>query len=92
MANRTTTRTCIFCGAAAGSGEHVFPRGLNDVFDYDAKVSGPATWRMTNAGAQVREFEKADVASLVTRRVCETCNTGWMAKLEERAQWSGCDR
>jgi uncharacterized protein (DUF2249 family) len=27
---------------------------LNEVFGYDAKESGPATWRMTNSGVQVR--------------------------------------
>jgi hypothetical protein len=85
-ANLATARTCIFCGAAAGSREHVFPQWLNDVFGYNATDSGPATWRMTNAGVQVREFPKTDVATLVTRRVCHSCNTGWMARLESRAQ------
>ncbi len=85
-ANLTPTRTCIFCGAAAGSREHVFLEWLNNVFGYDAKESGPATWRVTTAGVQVREFQKADVATLVTRRVCQPCNTGWMATLEERAR------
>jgi hypothetical protein len=84
--NLTTARTCIFCGSAAGSREHVFPEWLNDVFGYDAKESGPATWRMSNAGVQVREFQKPDVATLVTRRICHGCNTGWMAKLEDRAR------
>ena len=26
------------------------------------------------------------MATLVTRRVCHTCNTGWMAQLEDRAR------
>lgn len=66
----------------------MFPRWLNRVFDYNAKAQGPATWTMANAsfeGRTVREFGKADVATLTTRLVCSACNTGWMSALESRA-------
>jgi hypothetical protein len=83
-----TGRLCIFCGSLAGSEEHMFPRWLNKVFDYNARVQGAAKWTMATAnpeGRSVREFGQSDIATLTTGFVCEICNTGWMAELESQA-------
>jgi hypothetical protein len=85
-------RTCLFCGGRPGSGEHAFPFWLNGVFDQlDWSQAGdqaaPMGW---SRGAQdfrtgdsiEHDWRANEVASLINRKLCHACNTGWMADLE----------
>lgn len=82
----TMNNTCIFCRSSLSgkrSSEHIFPRWIQERYD------------LSNEGVLQTHFsEKGEVLSdrhhvlkkHICGRVCETCNNGWMSKLEVDAQ------
>lgn len=82
-------RTCIICGRTGAevkiTREHTFPNWINEVLTQ--VVVGPdITYeRSIQRGPQAgtpQVWPAAQVAGHTVRAVCETCNSGWMAKLE----------
>lgn len=76
----TANRYCIFCGATADSREHLLPEWLQQVFPskelaiYHRTVGGEKkTW-------ETKRF------SQTAKVVCESCNHGWMSRLENEAK------
>jgi hypothetical protein len=76
---RGQPRSCIFCFQPADSGEHLLPCWLQKVLPskdsviHTREIEGDAPLSWTKRGA----FKEK------TKQVCETCNTGWMSRLEE---------
>ena len=74
------SRTCIFCGETANSGEHLLPEWLQKVFPVD----DPAVlWRQV-AGKKTSWQKKR--FSEKTKIVCGGCNHGWMSRLEDASK------
>ncbi len=73
----TTTKTCIYCGAQAGSKEHVFPEWLRDRFtgvgtlEYKEDIDSPIRFKKG-----VRDLR------VTVRSVCKKCNEHWMSVLQ----------
>lgn len=82
-------KLCIFCGRNADSGEHVWPKWSHSMH---AKVAGhtqltfeaPVTKKVMS-----RTFDRrrqGSVAKVAIKRVCKTCNNGWMSHYEDRCK------
>lgn len=83
-------RQCTFCGENAGNGEHIFPDWLNDVFaqvDWQTVAGETPRWSRGTQDFRTDEVTEqtwgaTEIASLRLKRLCESCNTGWMSDLE----------
>lgn len=67
-------RRCIFCAAPADSREHFWP-------DWIIERVKPSKHSAFKFNVQGREFISRN-RDLVVRCVCDSCNKGWMSKLE----------
>jgi len=74
-------RTCIFCGGPARSREDAWPQWLVKLV---TRGRQGVTSRQFGTD-QTREW-KSTRRPVVVRRVCSTCNSGWMSRLEMRAK------
>ena len=73
-------RKCIFCGAAANSREDAWPRWLTSRY-------GAPGWMETERGPDLQmKTWPTNRAEIRIKRVCSSCNNGWMSRLEERAK------
>jgi hypothetical protein len=80
----SSARRCIFCGAKADSYEHVFPDWINRVIvndEIDSEFFSVADGKVEDA----RNYKTNKAAGLRAKIVCQRCNHGWMAQLEEAA-------
>ncbi len=77
----TTSETCIYCGGKAGSEEHVFPQWLRERFTGSGTLD-----HKVNIDAQIRIKQGVKDVRVVVRSVCNTCNTGWMSELQNKAK------
>ncbi|HXQ58445.1 MAG TPA: hypothetical protein VN799_00055 [Acidimicrobiales bacterium] len=66
----------------------MFPKWLNKLFPVDPDEPAPEWGRHTadEGGVSSTTFGASDIAGLRTKIVCHACNTGWMSKLEARAE------
>lgn len=90
---------CLFCHSADGmTSEHIFPKWLRNyvkdtVFESSVFLDG------FNASENILEritrtlydnklagLEKATAHGFTVKEVCQACNNGWMAQLEEQAK------
>ena len=85
-------RQCIFCGQSGSSDEHIFAKWIGRTLRDElgpipptAKVVFCHRSAHPEAGIAMRE-KTAKQPAYVTRAVCESCNNGWMALLEQRVQ------
>ena len=71
-----TVHTCIFCGRSKLTKEHVWPKWIGSII-FDVQ-----------AGRTIRPYIRDGITwetaftNVVLRRVCATCNSGWMSALE----------
>jgi hypothetical protein len=74
----TSEPGCAFCGRSGikMSREHVFPQWLSRA----ASGDGNYTWIREGRGITTPLIE------VVTKRVCEECNTGWLSRIEAGAK------
>lgn len=73
-----TPRRCAFCGGRRLSGEHVFPKWMQDVL----KEPGKLTYsRINEATGRVQTWDDMAFKTKVDH-VCHSCNHGWMSDLE----------
>lgn len=70
-------RVCVFCGGAPVTKEHVWPQWISGLLDR----WGP--FKITRMDDPMRWAPALDIQ---VRRVCGSCNSGWMSDLETRAQ------
>lgn len=80
------SRRCIWCGGTNLTKEHGFPNWLNNVF------APPEDNYTVQSVSQLRDLPERTVR-FASRRIdhrlgvcCGTCNSGWMARLEDRAK------
>lgn len=64
--------------------EHVWPKWLRDVILSDARGAGRHVW--ADAEGKPERVARLPLASVQVKRVCATCNQGWMGDLEAAAR------
>ena len=86
----TSRRECIFCGSRAGSREHILPDWLKMLFPRSADSRHMFAFMEpgdTHDAPKITQYVKpGHSGSVKVRVVCEGCNNGWMAGLENRAK------
>ena len=74
-----TKRTCVFCGGTPLTREHHPPQWINRYFD----PPHSAAWIVACRGESEENWGTSRTLSPNTPRVvCESCNTGWMSRIE----------
>lgn len=71
-------RVCAFCGASGVTREHVWPKWLRKL---TKNSGGRYRFGLSGVPSTLRDFEAPSFSHTI-RRVCRTCNTGWMSELE----------
>lgn len=82
--NEQNERKCVFCGATAGSREHALPTWLVEAMQATAAPALPF-YVGDQAGVELQGNPRA-TSNLVTKRICNSCNSGWMSDLERQAK------
>ena len=72
-------RSCIFCGMAPVTAEHILPRWLSEYLPVRMRV------RRTGSDHPSTQWRERGVGQR-TRAVCATCNNGWMSVIEQEAK------
>ena len=73
-------RQCIFCGGPANSKEDAIPRWMA------ANYQSPAFMDLQlGEGNKVITYA-VNQPEILIKKVCETCNNGWMSRLESRSK------
>lgn len=81
MASKSRAGGCQFCGAKGDlTREHVLAEWVRPL------LTGPRAPYVAATGGVVTRIWDAPVASLTVRRVCRSCNNGWMHDLEIAAK------
>lgn len=80
-------RRCIYCKREGLTREHVFPQWVLRLFESypDGRLTLYFNFADPNRDSITREWS-APRTEVVVRRVCSSCNNGWMSKLEETAR------
>src|SRR5690348_1845818 len=80
---------CIFCGAPADSEEHLWPKWASPVLPH-----APSYERFILTGRRSRGTLKrtqyvrqGSPQTFRIKRVCRTCNSGWMSQYEQRVRF-----
>ena len=77
---------CFFCGRhGKPTREHVIPRWLAQYLDNDIGVDG-GLWIRSGEPLERLPLIWRRRTDLILRRVCASCNSGWMSRLESDAQ------
>ena len=72
-------RVCVFCASSGPmSREHVVPQWMSKA------VLAPGPVSLSQSTGQVLRTQKK--LNIVVKDVCESCNNGWMASLEDRVR------
>lgn len=83
-AGQELKRHCVFCLTNENlSKEHVWSEWVRDRLPLRQDARSPFSWLRN--GEVVRELPNVRLADIRIRRVCETCNSGWMNRIEEAA-------
>lgn len=73
-------RSCVFCGGRPVTAEHVFPRWLVPVIETLGKPLSAT--RVTQHDEHIHNFWDTTTIDFKVRKVCGTCNGGWMSATE----------
>lgn len=69
---------CVFCGSTPTTKEHVFPRWLNRYLPSQHQQLEQARY-----GEGAFDITRSSVGfDFTVRKVCDSCNSGWMSRLE----------
>ena len=79
---------CLFWDAAGITKAHVFAKSWTGLFDEpsDAREHEVVHRYVDPSTGKQREIKRAKTFALVSRKVCGTCNSGWLSQLEERVR------
>lgn len=88
---------CIFCGGGGLSKQHIIAKWVQSVVPKvdSGVIHGFTDWGFSSGTAGVikhpprsspRPNRQGDLLNVKLYRVCKTCNSGWMSRLEERAK------
>lgn len=81
-----TKRTCVFCdGSGPLTREHVWPRWARSLLSADTELPVEHVIAVEGEILTRRSF-LANGFDETTRKVCTTCNSGWMAALEHQTK------
>jgi hypothetical protein len=82
--------TCIYCGAPAGSREHIYPSWLVEALARDPRgLDLPAPMKIWRDGVLIRTVTgrvRPKKTFEFTTKVCKTCNSGWMNRIDDRVR------
>ncbi len=79
-------RRCVFCGGKDLTKEHVWPAWLAKATQAQAKMARHVNWAEVQDDVHERSPFTAPPFHATVRRVCATCNHGWMNDLENQAK------
>ncbi|MGQ5579772.1 hypothetical protein [Streptomyces sp. ECR3.8] len=77
-------RSCVFCGGAPVTNEHVYPRWLAEGFPEKMRTDRAMMGSYSDKSSLRRHFGRMLTAQV--KAVCEPCNSGWMSALEGRVK------
>jgi hypothetical protein len=79
---------CIFCDATGVTKAHIFAKSWTELFDKPNETrEHEVMHRYTDPGTgEQRVIKRAKTFALIGRKVCGTCNSGWLNELEERVK------
>jgi hypothetical protein len=75
---------CMFCGMPANSREDIIPTWVSRQNLVPPGTAEPVVY--TSHGFPVNEWSSQTLAFLKIKAVCQTCNNGWMSRIEETAK------
>lgn len=78
-------RTCVFCGRSPVTREHVWPRWARVVWETEGQLPHFQQVVQEDRADLSRDWRQHACSTTVTV-VCQACNNGWMADLEQRAK------
>jgi hypothetical protein len=86
--SRTAPSVCIFCGATGVTKAHVFAKSWTRLFDEpnDTREHRVVHRYTDPTTGERRVLKRAKTFALVSRKVCGTCNSGWLNELEARVR------
>lgn len=76
-------KTCIFCNQTISgqkSKEHIIPQWALDYFKIRNTKITPT--HFSSGGSVIKSVRKHTLNNLVSGKICQQCNNGWMSKLE----------
>ena len=78
----------MFCDAAGVTKAHVFAESWTSLFDEpsDAREHEVVHRYTDPVSGEQRVLKRANTFALKSRKVCGTCNSGWLRELEERVK------
>ncbi len=79
-------RRCVFCGGKGLTKEHVWPAWLAKATRAQAKLAHHVSWSEVQDHVRERSPFTAPPFTATVRRVCATCNHGWIHDLEDRVR------
>lgn len=79
---------CRFCGQPGASKEHILGRWIGRTYTADPPpgLSFHLRHETVTPDGTLKTTKTAKGTAFVTRAFCESCNTGWMARLEDRVK------
>jgi hypothetical protein len=79
---------CIFCGATGVTKAHVFAKSWTNLFDEpNDTLEHEVVHRHTDPKTgEEQVFKRSKTFALISRKVCGSCNSGWLSQLEERVR------
>ncbi len=78
----------MFCDATGVTKAHVFAKSWTGLFDEpnDTREHEVVHRYTSPSTGEQREMKRAKTFALISRKVCGTCNGGWLRELEERVK------
>ncbi|WP_432101026.1 hypothetical protein [Streptomyces sp. WAC 04229] len=78
------THTCVFCGGAPVTNEHVYPRWLAEGFPEEMRTTRAIMGSYSDRSSFRRHSGRMLTAQV--KAVCGACNSGWMSAFEGRVK------
>jgi hypothetical protein len=81
------TRLCIFCNRIPTTEEHIFSRAwIEKVMPSDTPYRHRHTRQSARGGPPIDRWWPKHEADLVVKCVCDSCNSGWMNRLDQTTE------
>lgn len=89
MSRRAQVRgRCVFCESESVTKEHVFAKSLTKLFDGQGGAGTDHIVRHVHSHPERGDttVKRAKTFALLSRKMCRTCNGGWMRKADENVR------